>query len=101
MVLFLRNQKRQNLVDIEIFQKDDYVELRSVVLIEPYSLLLLKAEDKGQVITDFEFLSELRGWFWENYCEKVDKVVLSEVVKTVKQMLEEFAKRYELFVVED
>ena len=101
MVLYLRNAKRQNLVDIEIFQKEDYVELRSVVIIEPYSQLLLKQENKGQVISDFEFLSELRGWFWESYCEKVDKVILADVIKEVKKILSEIGSRYELFVVED
>lgn len=101
MVLYLRNEKRQNLVDIEIYQKEDYVELRSVVIIEPYSQLLLKQENKEQVISDFEFLSELRGWFWENYCEKVDKVILADVVKEVKKILSEIGSRYELFVVED
>lgn len=101
MTLYLRNKNGKTLVDIEIFEKDEYVELRSVVLIEQYSLLLLKETDKPQVITDFEFLSELRGWFWEKYCQTVENVVYSEVVKSVKEILSEFAKRYDLYVIED
>jgi hypothetical protein len=61
MVLYLRNEKNETLVDIEIYEKEDYVELSSIIIIEPYSKLLLTQKNKEQIIRDFEFLSELRG----------------------------------------
>lgn len=101
MVFYLRNEKRENLVDIEVNQKDEIVDIHSIVLIAPYSNLLLNSENKEQVIADFEFLSELRGWLWENYVEQVDKAVLSDVVSIIRQTLRDYAQTYDLFVVED
>lgn len=101
MTLYLRNQKRQTLVDIEVYKSDGNIDISASVMIGPYSQLLLSAVDKQQVIEDFEFLSELRGWFWESYCEKNDIVVFSEVEKKVKDILREIGDAYGLYVVED
>ena len=110
MTLFLRTKKNKTLVDIEVYVKHDYetekeyVELHSVVDITNYSKFLLEHEDiADDVIAVFNDLSELRGWLWENYfmVEDNDPKELPNVIKEVRQMLNEVATKYDLMVVTD
>lgn len=101
MVIYLRNENKETLVDIEIYEKDNFIDLNSSVMIRGYSNLLLSQQDKEQVIADFDFISELRGWFHESYCESVDDFTINDVIKEVTEMLNKVALRYNLAVITD
>jgi hypothetical protein len=112
MILFLRNDKRETLVDIECFVKTEYeanesrkfVEINASVIIEPYSKFLLDNQDRAaEIIKDFSDISELRGWLWEKFFmggdndpEKYD-----EVIKLLREGLQDIAQSYKLSYVED
>ena len=72
MTLYLRDDKGDNILDIDICVKTNgdssYVELISLVHIPIYSNLLLNnLNKKNKIIHDFDNLSNLRGWLWERY----------------------------------
>jgi len=105
MTLFLRNNKNESIVDIEIWVKRDaetkrsFVELRSVVCIKPYSeFLLANSAEKEEIIDTFDNISELRGWMWENYFMVKDNTPdeLQNVVNEVSDMLREIGKKFGL-----
>ena len=112
MTLFLRNDKNETLVDINLFQsKGDYIELRSVVCINTYSTLLINilnqyidSPDKVlEFIRDFNNLQELRGWLWETYfmVRQNTNKEFPAVLKAVKDILSEVCKKYNLYLVID
>jgi len=92
MVHYIRNEKGDTLLDLEVFSKEGQPDLRSVVNIKNYSNFLLEADDDRQrfLITHvFESLSEARGWYWEVYRatinnkptkEDTDKVICKMVI---------------------
>jgi len=105
MTLQIRNNKNVTLVDIELFEKEDFVELRSVVCVKPYSeLLLITYENDGpkamSMIRAFDELQELRGWLWEVYFmgedNKAEKFpqVLEEVKKILQKVCDDFDGLY-------
>lgn len=106
MILYLRNSNNETVVDIELFEKEDFVELRSVVCIKPYSQLLLEfvnTKDINKLISDFDELSELRGWLWEVYFMGRNNTCkeFAKVLEEVRTMLEAVAYEYHLTLVED
>jgi hypothetical protein len=72
MVLFLRNKKNESVFELEFYIKSpeegyyEYLVIVPLVLIEPYSILLLKNQSRAfEIIRDFSFLEELNGWLNE------------------------------------
>jgi len=109
MILFLRDQNNDTILDVECYVTSEegsskYVELHSAVCIAPYSKFLLANPDKQDaIISHFDELSELRGWLWESFFmggtndpEKYD-----EVIKILRAVLKGVAEEYELGYVED
>ncbi len=109
MTLFLRNDKNQSVVDIEINFSDEKPhsvvekqDLHSVVVIEHYSKLLLENLNRSEeVIKDFTEISELRSWFWEVYMEMTDKPSKQDCIEKVKGFLIILADKYKLAYVVD
>jgi len=110
MTFYLRNNKDENLLDVEVWLKEsesggeDYVELKSMVLIKPYSNLLLdNIKKKARIIEDFKNLSELRGWLWERHfmIDKNNDSQLDTVIQKLRVILVKVAKDYELTLVVD
>jgi|JFJP01.1.fsa_nt_gi hypothetical protein len=108
MILFLRNNKNQSIVDLEVWVKTEdnnsFIELQSVVIIETYSKFLLKNLDrKTEIIEDFSIIDELRGWLWENYFggEHNDPKKYPEVLLFLRTLLKKIAEKYDLIYVED
>lgn len=121
MILYLRDKNGKDVFETEIYVKTDYesdgtnhryVELSANVHIEGYSRLIISILDLGysgnsievlNFINEFDNLSELRGWMWENYFmnKKNNPNELDLVVKEVKGMLNLVAKKYELRLIED
>lgn len=108
MILFLRNDKRVSIVDIECFVKTEderkFVEISSCVIIKPYSEFLLKNLDKkDEIINDFSEIDELRGWLWESYFMGGDNdpKEYGNVIEILRKRLKEIAEKYDLAYVED
>jgi hypothetical protein len=108
MILFLRNNKRETIVDIECFVKTEdqrkFVELHASVIIEPYSKFLLDNLDKkDQIISDFSNIDELRGWLWESYFmgRDNDPKEYPNIIEILRKRLQELAEYYKLSYVED
>lgn len=102
MTLFLRNDKNQSIVDIEINFTKDNQDLRSVVVIEYYSKLLLENLNRSEeVIKDFSEIDELRGWFWEVYMEMTTIPSQRDCVEKVSNKLVMLADKYNLNYVVD
>jgi hypothetical protein len=108
MILFLRNEKNESLVDIECFVKTEderrFVELHASVIIKPYSEFLLENVDKAEdIISDFDTISELRGWLWESYFMGGDNdpEEYDNVIELLRKGLQGIAKKYDLGYVED
>lgn len=109
MVLYLRNKRNKDIVEIELNVKTDegtkFVECSCVIDITGYSKLLLSTPEQNQkiLIQEFDDLSEIRGWMWERYFA-VKKNTESEydgVLTEVRGWLKQLADKYELNVVED
>jgi len=108
MTLFLRTKTNKTIVDIELWVKKEdehsFVELSSSIDIQNYSIFLLNNLDKKlDIINDFELLSELRGWLWENYfmTKKNTPEEYNNVLKELKTILEEIGDKYGLHLVTD
>jgi len=108
MILYLRNKNNRTIVDVEIYvkrdEKHEFVELRSVVVIDTYSKFLLENLDKSDEVIDvFSRISELRGFMWEDYFMDRDNTPdeLKNVVKMVGDFLKDVAKKYDLYYVTD
>jgi hypothetical protein len=73
MTIFIRDKKNNSILSLDVGvqareDKSKFVELSSVVDVEYYSRFLLNNLDiKNEIISDFQELSELRGWLWESY----------------------------------
>jgi len=108
MTLYLRNEKGDNLLDLEVWVKTEngysFVELSSSIDIPSYSYLLLdNLKKKNKIIHDFDNLSELRGWLWERYfmTSKNDGTQIDNVIDKLKIILTKVAKDYNLVLIED
>ena len=102
MTLFLRNNKNQSIVDIEINFGKEGKDLSSVVVVEYYSQLLLDNLDRSkELIEDFSEIDELRGWFWEYYMEMTPNPSQKDCVEKVGDMLASLAKKYNLNYITD
>ena len=108
MILFLRDDKTNSIVDIECYVKSEagssYVELHASVDIQYYSKLLLENLDrKIEITTDFSAIQELRGWLWEKYFMggTNDPSKYDDVIAELRTMLRSVAKKYDLGYVED
>lgn len=106
MTVYLRDEHNKTVVDIEVWDKSspegNYVDVRSSVILNRYSHILLNSQDKEKTIDSFTALAELRGWFWEKYraTENYHPTV-SETVKAIEEMLEPIAMEFKLHIVKD
>lgn len=104
MIIYLRNEKNKTLLDVELFIKKDYVELHSSVILDEYSNKLIKLhdnlEDYQQFITDFNELSELRGWLCEVY-QDTEKENYNDIKKQLLEIISTIAVKWNLIVVTD
>jgi len=105
---FRLKYKKTTIVDIEVYKKDNYIEIDSVVCIEPYSDLLLRtySDDKNkatELIETFDELQELRGWLWEVYFmdnkNTIDKY--DDVIDDIENRLKDVASKFELFLIKN
>jgi len=105
---FRLKYKKISIVDIEVYKKDNYIEISSVVCIEPYSELLIKlySDDPikaSELIETFSDLQELRGWLWEVYFmdnkNTIDKY--DDVVEDINNRLKEVASKFDLFLIKN
>jgi hypothetical protein len=112
MILFLRNKRRQTIVDLDCYVKTEYegntsrkfVEISADVAIDTYSKFLLENLDrKDEIIEDFTIISELRGWLWEKYfCGgDNDPEEYNNIIKQLQALLQGIAEKYDLYYVED
>ena len=108
MILFLRDEKNNSIVDLECYVKTEdgrsYVELHSSVDIFYYSIFLLTNPDKQpEIIKDFSEIDELRGWLWEVYFMGGDNdpEKYGDVIAELRKMLKAVANKYNLGYVED
>jgi len=108
MILFLRDEKNNSIVDIECYVANEegnrFVELHSTVDIQYYSVfLLMNLDRKIEIISDFSEIDELRGWLWERYFMggKNDPEKYDDVIAKVREMLRKVATKYDLSYVED
>lgn len=110
MTLFLRDKKNRTLVDIDIWVKteDDnsFIEIRSSIDIEMYSLHLLSKKDRHeqfQMISYFNQINEVRGWLWETYFmgRQNNPLEYDNVLSELRKNLEIIAEYCDLHIVED
>jgi hypothetical protein len=109
MTLFLRNEKNETILELEVWIKTEdsysFVELSSIIDIKNYSLMLINTDKEKQIemISDFDELSELRGWLWEVFfmVKKNEPKEYDSVVQELKAILKNVADKYGLFVVQD
>jgi len=108
MIFFLRNNKNQTIVDLEVFVKTEndnkFIELHCNIDIEYYSNFLLENLDqKANIISTFAKISELRGWLWERYFMggKNDPKKYGDVLEKLRTYLKDVATIFDLYYVED
>lgn len=113
MTLFLRDDKDNTLIEVEVFipqlthgdkRYGDYVELRSEINVKEYSKFLLNnVGKKRRIIDQFHNLTKLRGWMWSRYFMKGenDGSQLNDVIDKVKIVMEKVALDNKLTLVTD
>lgn len=90
-------------MDCEIYPKEGYTELHCFIDIEEYSKLLLSAkpEMKVDIVNDFSFLQELRGWLWEARGSNTADEYMNIVADVRNTFLKPLADKYGMRYVED
>lgn len=102
MTIHLTTKKGNSVVDIEIIDKDEYVDIHSSVVLYEYSKILLNSDKKQVVIDDFSYLNEMRGRTWEYFEKKLGtKATFDDVRKYIRLVLGGVADRYGLEIIED
>lgn len=112
MTFYLRNKENKTLFETDVWVKTEYepnlkysyVELSASVNITNYSKFLLENKDNAnKIISDFDNLSELRGWLWERFfmTGKNDGTQIDDVVDKLKVILGKVARDYDLFLIAD
>jgi hypothetical protein len=87
MIHYLRNERGDTLLDLEVYTDDGTTDVRSDVNIHEYTDFLLSHEDdkdKQKIKMVFDKLSEARGWYWEVYRERINK---NPTIKDVEAMI--------------
>lgn len=107
MTLFLRNRNNESLCEIELWVNNEdgkeYIEISSSVNIKNYSIALLSIKTtikQLEFVSDFVFISEIRGWLWE-HPDEFEAKDYNKVLGLVKGFLSEIAKKYDLSLIED
>jgi len=96
MIHYLRNDKGDTLLDLEVFSSDETPDLRSVVDIANYTDFLLSHDDdekRQKIKFVFDKLSESRGWYWEVYRETINKTPSIKDVNSVIGLMVQSAGR--------
>ena len=110
MTFFIRDKKNNTIFEAEYWKKTEdghsYLELSCSIVVRTYSMFLINNMDqKMNIITDFDYLSELRGWMWEQYfmIKKNDgnDEDYVELLQTFRKMISDVAKKYDLYYTED
>jgi len=102
MIFFLRNKNNRTIVDLELYENKEGMDLHSGVIINTYSeFLLANLDRKDEIIKDFDDIDQLRGWFWEVYMELEPNPSLKDATDKVSRMLQDVAKKYDLYYVTD
>jgi|TARA_R110000796_G_scaffold742_5_gene2779 hypothetical protein len=113
MIFYLRNKENKTLFEAEVWVKTEYepnnleysfVELSPTINITNYSNLLLSNPKKqNKIISDFDNLSELRGWLWERFfmTEKNTPIQIDNVINKLQVILSKVARDYELNLITD
>jgi len=105
MIIYLRDKNDKNYYEVEFFQKDKYIELyANVYSINCFKYILERQEDKKYIdkfIKSFEFLEELRGWYYETYLQENKNPTYSDVLAILRIMLSSYAHELGFCIVED
>lgn len=103
MTIYLRDENNNTLVDISVWESDNYLDLRSDVIIKHYSKFLLENHyRRHEIIKVFDDLSEMRGWLHEVYLSVENKnATLEDVIERVKLILQGVCNNFKLNIVTD
>lgn len=117
MVIYLRDKKGIDYFEVEFYETSEdicksekrlkvkYTEVHaSVYSNNCFKLILSKINDEKYInkfIEIFEFLEELRGWYYEVYLMKVNNPSFSEILEQFRGIMNNAAKELELYIVED
>ena len=105
MVIYLRDKNGINYYEVEFFKRDKHIELyASVYSTNCFKYILKKQEDKKYIdkfIKSFEFLEELRGWYYETYLQENKNATYSDVLSILRIMLGSYAHELGFYIVED
>ena len=107
MIHYLRDNKRNNIIETECWVKREdweYIEVSSSVDIIHYSRFLLDNSDKAGAVTSYiSELDELRGWLWEVYfmTGKNDPSKIDDVNHKISQFYQKVGKELNLNYITD
>lgn len=112
MTFYLRDENNKTLFNADVWVKTEhepnltysFVELSASVNISNYSKFLLENQNKSnKIISDFDNLSELRGWLWERFfmTGRNDGTQIDDVVEKLKVILGKVARDYKLYLIAD
>ena len=98
MIYYLRNEKNENLFEIEFYTTESdghtFHELHAYVYVKGYSEYLLSqpAERQPMIVQLFEQLSEYRGWLWETHYMGRQNTGSDEDYKKITEHLDKMFK---------
>lgn len=102
MTIYLRNEKNQSLLDLEVWKKGETTEVSAGVPIKAYSMLLLSRPSQTDYIIDaFDELDQLRGWYWERFVERNPNHTMKELLDAIYEILTPICKELDLHIVTD
>ncbi len=106
MIIFIRNTEDKTLAEITVYNKREetcyMVEVRCLVDITNYSALLTSDPEKSpDVIKDFNFIQEIRGWYFEKYYPTHKNDSVFTVCQAVEKQIAPICERHGLKIVHD
>lgn len=104
MVIYLRDRKGINYFEVEFYEEENNIELHASVYSTNCFKLLLREKNEDYIkkfINSFEFLEELRGWYYEVYLQQNPNPTYTDVLDTLRKIMKEYAGQLDFWVVED
>lgn len=105
MVIYLRDKNKENLFEVEIWENKEGIEVKPHIYFKNCAEHVLNNFTNlmylRDFISEFDYLEELRGWYFEKYRQSKKPQDYASVLKELRTIIRLIAQKFDFYVVED